>query len=66
MPEQLKITALSIEDLAKFLRRAGSRHASEDSIRSDIEDGAPLNKDGTVNLIYYCAWMIREVSADAD
>lgn len=59
----IKITALSVADLATLLRRSGSRTISEDAIRRDIEKGAPVNPDGTVNLINYTAWLIKE-SAD--
>ena len=59
----LKITALSVADLATLLRRSGSRTISEDAIRRDIEKGAPVNSDGTVNLLNYTAWLVKE-SAD--
>ena len=59
----LKITALSVADLATLLRRSGSRTISEEAIRRDIEKGAPANPDGTVNLINYTAWLVKE-SAD--
>jgi len=29
-------------------------------IREDIDDGAPLNADGTLNLVHYAAWLARE------
>ena len=57
---QLKLTAISIADLAKLLKQAGSRYASEAAIRKDIDTGAPVNSDGTVNLIHYTAWLIQE------
>jgi len=57
---QLKITAMSIPDLAKLLKQAGSRHVSEAAIKKDIEKGAPVNSDGTINLIYYAAWLLKE------
>ena len=59
----LKITALSVADLATLLRRSGSRTISEDAIRRDIEKGAPVNPDGTVKLLNYTAWLVKE-SAD--
>ena len=59
----IKITALSVADLATLLRRSGSRTISEEAIRRDIEKGAPANPDGTVNLINYTAWLVKE-SAD--
>ena len=63
---QLKITALSVVDLAKLLKRTGSRTASEEAIRQDIENGAPVNPDGTVNLIHYTAWLAKEAADNGD
>jgi len=57
---QLKITAISVSDLAKLLKQAGSRHVSEAAIKKDIEKGAPVNSDRTINLIYYAAWLLKE------
>ncbi len=57
---QLKLTAISIADLAKLLKQAGSRYASEAAIRKDIDAGAPVNSDGTVNLIHYAAWQVQK------
>lgn len=62
---QLKITALSVDDLTKLLKHAGSRTVSEETVRLDIEAGVPVNTDGTINLITYAAWLIKEMS-DAD
>jgi len=59
---QLKITALSVADLIKVLKHAGSRTVSEENIRKDIADGHPVNPDGTINLITYTAWLIKEMS----
>ena len=63
---QIKLTAISITDLAKLLKHAGSTHASEEAIRQDVKDGAPVNQDGTINLIHYTAWLIKEVSSDGN
>lgn len=63
---QLKITAISVPDLAKLLKRAGCRSASEAELHEDIEKGAPVNSDGTINLIHYTAWLIKEVSRDGN
>ena len=61
----LRITALSIDQLATVLSNAGGRKITEEMIRSDIEAGAPSNPDGTVNLIHYTAWLVSEVSDGA-
>ena len=63
---QIKLTSISIPDLAKLLKHAGSSHASEEAIRQDVEKGAPVNHDGTINLIHYAAWLIREVGNDGN
>jgi hypothetical protein len=60
---QLKITAISVPDLVKLLKRAGAQSVSEGAIREDIERGAPTNPDGSVNLIHYTAWLQIQVSA---
>jgi hypothetical protein len=61
---QLKITALSISDLVKLLKRSGSRTVSEETVREDVANGAPVNSDGTFNLINYAAYLAKD-SEDA-
>ncbi|MFA7184931.1 MAG: hypothetical protein WC082_08565 [Victivallales bacterium] len=59
---QIKLTALSVPNLVKLLKRSGCRSISEDMLREDIANGAPSNPDGTINLISYTAWLIKEAS----
>jgi len=61
---QLNMMALPISDLVKIMRNAGSRYVSEDAIRKDISSGAPVNPDGTVNLVHYAAWLVKENGRD--
>lgn len=63
---QIKLTAISVPDLAKLLKHAGCTHASEETIKQDIEKGAPVNHDGTINIIHYAAWLIKEVGIDGN
>jgi len=58
----LRLTALSIEAAVAVLRKAGSRHIDADAIRADVAAGAPANPDGTINLLAYAAWMLRELA----
>ena len=60
MPKRLNPSALLPEDVTDVLIAAGSEHATIDAIRSDIKAGAPTNPDGTVNLVNYAAWLVRE------
>ena len=57
----LKPTALSLADAAKVLSKAGGRTVTEATLRADIQAGAPVNMDGTINLLHYAAWLAREV-----
>ena len=56
----LRLTALSIDQTANILSAASGRQITEQMIRQDMEAGAPANPDGTVNLIHYTAWLVRE------
>lgn len=60
MENNLKLTALPPETAVKILRQAGSRSISNESLSADIANGAPVNSDGTINLITYAAWLAKE------
>lgn len=60
-PQAVKITAISVAQVAKVLSAAGERRVTEEMVRADIEAGAPTNADGTVNLVHYTAWLVQEV-----
>ncbi|MGH7143918.1 MAG: hypothetical protein ACREJ2_07235 [Planctomycetota bacterium] len=64
-PAARKLTALSVSDVVTFLRRSGSQKVSEEAVQHDIAAGAPVNADGTINLVHYAAWLAREVSRGA-
>ena len=61
-PSGMKITALPLADLAALLSRVGGKPVTAEMIRADIDAGAPVNNDGTMNLIHYAAWLVREVT----
>ena len=52
--------ALSLPDAATMLRKLGAQ-VTEDQIRDDVGDGAPTNADGTLNLVHYAAWLLKEM-----
>ena len=54
--------ALSLEDVARILTASGWKPVTVDMVRDDIDDGAPTNPDGTINLVHYTAWLLREIS----
>ena len=50
-PGHLDPTALSVEDLARVLTAAGWKPVNVEMIRADLDDGAPQNADGTINVL---------------
>jgi len=55
--------SLDIYDIERLLRASGSKHVSAERVRADIDAGAPTNVDGTINLVHYGAWLVRQVMA---
>jgi len=37
-----------------------------DMLREDIDAGAPTNADGTINLVHYAAWLVKELTGRGD
>lgn len=56
------LAALTVAQVAKVLSAAGGRRITEEMLRADIDAGAPANADGTINLVHYTAWLVREVA----
>jgi len=57
------LTALTVAQMAKVLSAAGGRNISEEMVRVDIDAGAPVNPDGTINLVHYTAWLAKETAS---
>ena len=52
---------LSVEQAAKLLSAAYRERIEPDKIRLDLQNGAPVNVDGTINLAHYSAWQAKEM-----
>lgn len=59
MNDRINLLALTREQLVALLTKVGSANYSMEMLDSDIASGMPLNADGTANLIYYAAWLLR-------
>jgi hypothetical protein len=62
---RLNPAALGVADAARVLTRiggAGGKPVTEEMIRADIDAGAPTNADGTLNLVCYAAWLVKEMN----
>ena len=53
--------ALAIADAARLLTKVSGRPIAEELLRRDVSSGAPKNADGTLNLVRYTAWLVREL-----
>ena len=59
----LNPAALSVEDAAKVLSRMGGKPVTADMLEADIEAGAPTNGDGSINLVHFAAWLVKEMAS---
>jgi len=59
----LNPAALRIEDAAKVLSRMGGKPVTLDMLEADIDAGAPTNPDGSINLVHYAAWLVKEMAS---
>lgn len=60
---QLNPAALGPDDLARLMSAASGVAIDADDVRADIDAGAPSNPDGTLNLVHYAAWLVRQLAA---
>ena len=52
---------LTVKQAAKLLSAAAKLKVPEEQIATDIENGAPCNPDGTINLVHYASWLVKEM-----
>jgi len=52
--------AMSIETTAKLLSTVSEARITKEMVQADLADGAPTNRDRTINLVHYTAWLARE------
>ncbi len=62
--ESVKVNphSLSIEEVSRLLSAAGGKRVTPEQIQADVEAGAPVERDGRMNLMHYTAWLMRNVS----
>jgi argininosuccinate synthase len=54
-------TRMSVEQAAKLLSAAYRERIEPEKIQLDLQTGAPVNVDGTINLVHYSAWQAKEM-----
>ena len=63
---RLNPAALPVADAARVLTRIGGpggKPVTEEMLRADIDAGAPTNADGSINLVHYAAWLVKEMNS---
>ena len=63
---KLNPAGLPLADAARLLSAAGGQRITVDMLAADRVAGAPANADGTLNVVHYAAWLIREMSGRGD
>jgi hypothetical protein len=64
--KQVKITALTVEELAKLLSQAGRKSISGQEVLAIAEAAGIVRQGSMINLIEYTAFLAREVAGGAD
>lgn len=54
--------AMSIDQLAELLTKAGGRKIATADIDRFITAGAPTNGDGTIHLVHLTAWLAAQLA----
>ena len=62
----LNPTALPLDDAARVLSAAGGTRVTAEMIQADVDAGAPTNADGSINLVQFAAWLVKEMSGRDD
>ncbi len=61
---QVDPTRLTMQQAAKLLSAAYRERIEVERIQADVDEGAPTNADGTINLVHYAAWQAKELGRD--
>ena len=55
---------LTLEQAARLLTKVSGQPVTLAMLQQDITAGAPTNADGTLNLLHFAAWIVKEMSND--
>ena len=58
----LSPTCLSVTDAARLLSQVGGQTVTVAMLDADRAAGAPRNADGTIHLVHYAAWLVKEMN----
>ncbi len=58
----LNPNALTVANAARLLTKVSGERVTEEMVKTDLAAGAPVNRDGSINLVHYAAWLVKEMS----
>jgi hypothetical protein len=60
--KSLSPTAMTLAQAAGVLNKlTNGRPITVEMLQLDVDSGAPTNADGTLNLVHYAAWLVKEM-----
>ena len=60
-PDNVNPSALTVDQAAQLLTKVMRQQIPAAQIGQDVMAGAPTNADGTINLLHYAAWLVKEM-----
>ena len=66
MENHRNLLALTPDQVVDVLVKSGFRGMTLELLHSDFEAGAPRNANGSVHLIHYMAWILKEINSNAN
>ena len=66
MENHRNLLALTPEQVVDVLVKSGFRGMTLELLHSDFDAGAPRNANGSVTLIHYMAWILKEINSNAN
>jgi hypothetical protein len=61
--DSVNLAALTPQQMADILSKAGGRPVTEEQVMKDITAGAPADEQGNLNMLAYTAWLARDAQA---
>ena len=58
---ELNIPKMTKSGFLKVLEHYGCKSMTAEKLDEQIASGAPVNEDGTINIVNYTAWILKEL-----
>ena len=58
---ELNVPQMNKADFSQVLRHYGCRTITPEKLDEQIAAGAPVNENGTINIVNYTAWVLKEL-----